>query len=53
MLRNLAANLFVLFGAWFITAGAWLLHPSIGLIVAGILTTAVGIGIARTKGTTE
>ena len=48
-MRNIIANIFVVLGLAVVAAGAWLIHPSVGLIVIGSAATIIGIGIVRNE----
>ena len=41
------ANVLVLAGLSSLVGGAWVIHPAAGLIVAGAVSVALGIGIVR------
>lgn len=47
--QSRVANLLVTSGIVSVTAGAWIVHPSAGLVVAGIVAVLVGIGIVRNE----
>jgi hypothetical protein len=44
---RIAANLFALAGMAALVAAGWLVHPSAGLAVAGLLCLITGIGMLR------
>jgi len=48
-MRNMASDLFVIGGIGAMTTGAWMLSPAAGLILLGIFTVMVGVGIARSQ----
>ena len=48
-MREIMANLLAISGIACITVGAWIIHPSVGLVVAGTAALLVGIGLVREK----